>query len=285
MVKLKKKNILIKNFINDIGCVIFDEVHYINDKSRGHVWEETIILLNRNITLVMLSATIDKPEEFASWIGDNKQKTINLIPTNHRVVPLEHFVYKDEQLDKILTYDNKFQNNNYDNVLKYYDKLDEERFRMHKNKLFLLDQSVKFLKNNNMLQAIYFSFSRKNCEKYAKMITTELISSDERAEIIRIYNKYMHTYDKEYAGIEQFYTIKNLIAKGVAYHHSGLIPILKEIVEIIFQKGLIKVLFATETFSVGVNMPTRTIVFTEFEKYTDGKKRFLNTSEYKTNEW
>jgi superfamily II RNA helicase len=268
-----------ENFIKNIGCVIFDEVHYINDKSRGHVWEETIILLDPSVTLVMLSATIDKAEDFASWVGNNKQKIVNLIPTNHRVVPLEHFIYTDKNLIKILTKKEKFKDSNFDLACRFYRNLN--RNRGYKNKIYLINESVKFLKEKNLLQAIYFSFSRRNCEKYAKMITISLLSLYEIRDVETIFYKYMHEHEDKYLGLTQYHTIKQLIVKGVGFHHSGLLSILKEIIEIIFQKGLIKVLFATETFAVGVNMPTRTIVFTELEKPTDGEKRFLHTAEYK----
>ena len=100
--------------IDDIGCVIFDEVHYINDKDRGKVWEETLVLLPREINLVLLSATIDKPEKMASWIGEIKKKNISLITTQHRVVPLKHYFWneEDEKLDVIVNEYGKFINYN-----------------------------------------------------------------------------------------------------------------------------------------------------------------------------
>ena len=273
--KTQKEVYFEDDFIGSIGCVIFDEVHYINDKDRGHVWEETIILLDPKVTLVMLSATIDKAADFAKWIGENKQKMVNLIPTTHRVVPLEHYFYVGKNLYKVLDKNEKFYDTNFDNASRSYKQIKRG------SKLYLINELVGYLKDNNLLQAIFFSFSRINCEKYAKMVTTNLITHEERAEINNIFKKFMHTYEDQYQHIPQYHTIKDLILKGVAFHHSGLLPILKEIVEIIFQKGLIKVLFATETFAVGVNMPTRTIVFTELEKFTNGGRRFLHTAEYK----
>jgi superfamily II RNA helicase len=259
------------DFTSTLGCVIFDEVHYINDKDRGHTWEETIILLKPEVTLIMLSATIDKPEEFAQWIGSQKNKVVNLIPTTTRAVPLEHYIYTDYNLFKILDSHNKFQDQSFDKALKAYNPLQKNR----------LTELVQFLKEKNMFQTIFFSFSRVNCERYAKSVTLELITYQERSEIEALFNKYMHKYHKQYEHVQQYSQIKDLLLKGVAYHHSGLIPILKEVVEIIFQKGLIKILFATETFAVGVNMPTRTVVFTELEKPTEESKRLLTTEEYR----
>lgn len=269
------------NFIDHIGCVIFDEVHYINDKDRGHVWEETIIMLNPNVTLVMLSATIDKAHEFAAWIGNCKKKLINLIPTTHRVIPLEHYIYVDNNLYKILDKDDKFLNENVDIAQKNFNNLDKIRKNKRSDRIYMINESVDYLKKKDLLQAIYFSFSKKNCEKYAKMITTSLVTSEESSKIGNLFKKYLHKYEKDYIHTKQYHTIKELVLKGIGYHHSGLLPILKEIIEILFQEGLVKILFATETFAVGVNMPTRTIVFTELEKYTNEGKRFLHTAEYK----
>ncbi len=279
-VDTKKEVYFEENFIDQIGCVIFDEVHYINDFDRGHVWEETINLLDPNILLVMLSATIDKAEEFASWIGDTKQRPINLIPTMKRVVPLEHYIYVDRQLFKIQDNNNKFFDDKVDTALKAYNALQKQR-KSNASNMYMISELVNFMVEKDMLQAIFFSFSRKNCELYAKMISQSLISYEERAEVHNIFNKYMHKYESQYSHLAQYALVKTLMDKGISFHHSGLLPILKEIIEILFQKGLVKVLFATETFAVGVNMPTRTIIFTETEKFTGTGKRLLMPAEYK----
>jgi superfamily II RNA helicase len=267
------------NFIDSIGCVIFDEVHYINDVDRGRVWEETIILLNPKITLVMLSATIDRAEQFANWIGSNKGKVVNLISTTKRVIPLEHHIFVSGKLYKILDRNEKFIDENFDMAKSVHTKLEKERKKS--GGTYMLDSLVAYLKENNLLQTIFFSFSRKNCEKYAKQVRTGLLTPQELSEMDLLYHRYMHAYEKEYQHIPQFHSIKQLMFKGISFHHSGLLPILKEIVEILFQKGFIKILFATETFAVGVNMPARTIVFTEIEKFTNRGRRLLETAEYK----
>lgn len=277
--KDKKESYFEDNFIDTIGCVVFDEVHYINDPDRGHVWEETIILLDPKIRLVMLSATIDKAEDFANWIGKTKDRVINLIPTTHRVVPLEHFIHIDGKMYKILNKDEQFYEKAYDESSKQY-KIFVKNKKGTSN-LSMINDLVGYLKEHNLLQAIFFSFSRTNCEKYAKMITTPLVSAEEISEISNLFDSYMHKYEDQYLHIPQYHTLKQLIMKGIAFHHSGLLPIMKEIIEILFQRGLIKVLFATETFAVGVNMPTRTIIFTELEKPTSDGRRLLTTAEYK----
>jgi superfamily II RNA helicase len=270
------------NFIDDVGCVIFDEIHYISDPYRGMIWEETLILLKKDIQLVMLTATVDQPEKFANWIGQLKQKPINLIISKIRTVPLKHYIYLDDYLYNIMDDNNVFNDVIYDTTVhKYHKLIKEKKLYSTGNNFEMINNLVAYLIKRNLLQTIFFSFSRLNCEKYAKMITHSLVTHDEISEITKIFNKYMSPYKKQYEHLKQYHTLYSLMMKGVAFHHSGLIPILKEIIEIIFKKKLIKILFATETFSVGINMPTRTVVFTELTKFTDGAKRFLNVAEYK----
>jgi superfamily II RNA helicase len=274
----------IKNdFIDKLGCVIMDEVHYISDPNRGSVWEETLVLLPKSVQLVMLSATIDKAVDFANWVATIKDRQVSLIPTDKRAVPLRHYVYMSDKIYEILDRDNVYYSNKYQEVLNIYKKDKLLREKKHKSNVNynLIPELVEFLKREKKLQAIFFSFSRKNCQYYAGLVKKNLVNHEEMKEIEQLFNKYMHKYEKQYELLPQYQELKDLIMHGIAYHHSGLLPILKEIVEIIFQKGLIKVLFATETFAVGVNMPTRTVVFTELEKYTEQKKRFLTTAEYK----
>jgi len=270
-----KKEMYIKNnILNDLGCVIFDEVHYINDKDRGHIWEETLILLKSDVTLVMLSATIDRAEEFANWIGKNKNSVVNLVPTNKRVVPLEHYIYAEKKIYKIQNRDNKFIDSGCDKCYKIY-KL------KRRSASAMINECVAYMKEKNLLPVIFFVFSRKNCEKYAKQLTRSLINHEERKEIEKIFWKYIKDHQEKYRRSEQYQLMKKILLNGIAFHHSGLLPVLKEIVEILFQKGLIRVLFATETFAVGINMPAKTTIFVELEKYTENGRRFLTTSEYK----
>ena len=268
-----------KPILQDVKCVIMDEVHFINDYDRGKIWEETIILLNDDIKLVLLSATINRANEFAQWISSVKKSKVSLIPTNRRIVPLEHYFYVDNELHKILDNQDNFYEDKYFETRKIYDKVKKEN--KYKIDYQEIPRLIKFLKEKDLLQAIFFSFSRRKCEEYANQIQTYLIDTEEQREVIRVFDYYMRPYIKIYENMPQYLTIKKLLERGVCFHHSGLIPIFKEIIEIIFRLGLVKVLFATETFAVGVNMPTRTIVFTELSKTTNRGKRFLNTAEYK----
>jgi superfamily II RNA helicase len=269
--------------MNDVGAVILDEVHYINDPDRGKVWEEVIVLLPREITLVMLSATIDKPEIFASWIGNIKEKPISLIPTSHRVVPLKHYYWKsftyidpnDEkerlrwELIEILDDRGKFKN--YDTIQNKYRVFDINK---------LMDGIIDFLVNENYTPALFFKFSRKKCETICKMVRRSLLDHNEIASVEKIFMHYMKDYKSTYEILEQYQDVYAQLKKGVVYHHSGLIPILKEIIEILYSKGLVKILFATETFAIGVNMPTKTVLFTELQKFDNKGQRLLRSDEY-----
>lgn len=275
----EEKDKITNDFIDSIGCVIMDEIHFMNDEDRGRVWEETIILLDREIQLIMLSATISNAIKFASWIGNCKQKTISLIQADKRIIPLQHNIFVDNKLYKILDGDD-YDSSIYHIAKREYNKRQANR----KTKGFdmnALHELVLYLQKNNLFQAIFFSFSKDNCEKYAHEISNKLVDHKERSKIETIFNQKLSKYSKTYEQVKQYNDLKELLPKGIAYHHGGLLPIFKEIVEILFKEGFIKILFATETFAVGVNMPTRTVVFTETSKYTKNGKRALNTAEYK----
>jgi len=275
------RNSLYKEKELDIGCVIMDEVHFINDVDRGKIWEETIIMLPQHIQIIMLSATINRVEHFASWINNIRDKSLSLIKSNRRIVPLNYYIYTNE-LYKILDNNDVFNDLSYFNSKKSYEKIKEERKLAHKSDYdpSYFDKIVKYLIKNDLLQTIFFSFSRLNCEKYATSISN-ILEAEESANAVNMFDHLMRKYRTEYESIPQYVQIRELVQKGVCYHHSGLIPIIKEVIEILFRNGFIKVLFATETFAVGVNMPTRTVIFTELTKPNGPIKRFLNTAEFK----
>jgi superfamily II RNA helicase len=289
--------------LDRLGAVVFDECHYINDRDRGSVWEETMILLPPTINLVMLSATIDAPSEFASWLGHLKQVPINLISTEYRIVPLLHGVHRGEELLTVMDNKERFEGGNY-KAWQLWQKAQERNADQHKAdvanrrrggyedgpvqrktsvKAFphQLNELIGRLDEKVLLPALFFVFSRKDCERYAKLVEHTLISSSDTASVRHIIDFHLHRYE----GLQllpQYHTLRSLLEKGIAFHHSGVLPVLKEIVEILFGKGFIKVLFATETFAVGINMPTKTVVFTGYRKYDDAVQgmRVLNTDEY-----
>lgn len=279
--------------LQNLDAVIFDEVHYINDKDRGKVWEECLTMLPRDVNLVLLSATIEHPERFAGWLGEIKQKPIHLISTEYRIVPLVHTLP-----DKSVVLDSKnvFHRDAYTKWVNRFHELEKEE-RLHRQAVRMRedgqdvvkrkDHSTSFVDRMNKListidlPALFFVFSRKMCSELASKVTHTLIDTSDAASVRHIVNFHLHRYPFLQT-TSQYNELVPLLQKGVAYHHSGMLPVLKEIVEILFGKGLIKVLFATETFAVGINMPTKTVVFTSYRKIDDATshKRMLTPSEY-----
>ena len=277
--------------LTNLDAVVFDEVHYINDPSRGGVWEECLVLLPPEINLVLLSATLDSPEPFVNWLTDLKKKPCHLISTEHRVVPLIHMT---EDGDVIMDSKDTFHLKTYETwYRKYYSNQDE--LRKHKERVKsreegqVIEKDIRvgsFLERMNKLilkvdkPALFFVFSRKMCEEYASKVSTDLLTSSETAEVRHLIRYHLRDH-LELLQIESHHKLVSLLMKGVAFHHSGMLPIHKEIVELLFDKGFIKVLFATETFAVGINMPTKTVVFTSYRKFDDADyMRVLRTSEY-----
>lgn len=276
------RNMLFRSneLINELFCVIFDEVHYINDRDRGHVWEETLIMLPKKVQIIMLSATIDNPEKLANWIN-LKENDVDLIGTPFRPVPLIHNVFYQNNIIKIMGNNNDFKNDNYLELEAFYKKFYTTKNRPKPNTL--MNEMTVYLKDNDLFPCIFFSYSRKKCEVYSGMISyNNLITHEEASQITKILDKYLNGLFKNYDRLVQTQQLKKLLLKGIGYHHSGLVHPLKEIQEILFSKGLIKILFATETFAVGVNMPTRTVIFTELSKYDGYVNDFRNltTAEY-----
>jgi superfamily II RNA helicase len=291
--------------IDNLGSIVFDECHYIKDPDRGKVWEETMILAPPSVQLLLLSATLERPDLFARWLGDLKKVPVHLIQTQYRIVPLTHGVLHpitDEFLTVLTPTKEVFQDKTYRDYLAtikaiheghaaFKDKVHNKLISGEKGpvdgkirpKTFVhqLNHTVALLRDRNQLPALFFVLSRKGCEDFAHQITHKLIDSSDSANVGHIIDAQLHRY-KSLATLPQYHALRDLLVKGIAFHHSGMLPLLKEIVEILFSKGLVKVLFATETFAVGLNMPTKTVVFTGLKKYDDHAKgmRLLRTDEY-----
>ncbi len=289
---------------NELACVIYDEIHYINDVDRGHVWEESIMLLPETTQIMGLSATIQNPEKLCNLLHQSNKKPVYLCSNKKRVVPLIHHVYyaipenakkklKDKTLKLIegtvnkpivLKQDNTFN----DEAVHTIKKVDEALFQYKNvkvNKHFIMNNMVEYLKTHDLLPGIVFVFSRKQCYDYAKKITIPLFENDENmASIIKkeckeILIKKLSNWN-EYINLKEYVELVSMLEKGIAVHHSGVTPIFREMIELLFKKGYVRLLFATETFAVGINMPTRSVVFTALKKYTQGGYRCLFPHEY-----
>jgi|UniRef100_A0A6C0ECW2 superfamily II RNA helicase len=257
----------------DIGCVILDEVHFINNPERGKIWEEIIMNLDNKIQLVMLSATITGAEEMAYWIGQLKQKKCHITSTLKRPVPLQHGIWSiDNEITYFLIGDKDWKNGIWtekaNEIKKYYSK--------NNFSIDIFFKCIKYLYDNNLTPTTVFLLNKLLIEQYAKNIPYSFVSLEESCNIENIWNKHLNKYAKLYESLNEWNNLKNLVLKGIGFHHAGMIPLLKEIVEILYSKGLIKILLATETFAMGVNFPTKTVVFCE----TCKMKRVLRSEEY-----
>jgi superfamily II RNA helicase len=357
---------------NELGAVIFDELHYINDQHRGHVWEQSILMLPKHIQMVMLSATLDDPVKFARWCEGAEGalseatsqasssaaklplseatsqasssaaklplseatsqassseakvplseatsqassseakvplKQVVICSTNHRVVPLTHYSFvcsseglfkkvKNKELEQrvrsslnqclpIKTSSGDFIEDTYFETGAILNLMSDNNTISRRK--FVLNELFTHLKTNNMLPAIVFIFSRKLVEQCAEEITVPLFDSD-----LEDYNPFLVRKEcdavlrrlpnwREYADLPEYQTLVSLLEKGIGIHHSGMIPILREIVELMISKKYIKVLFATESFAIGLDCPIKTAVFISLKKFDGSQQRYLLPHEY-----
>jgi superfamily II RNA helicase len=346
--------------MDDLAAVVFDEVHYINDKERGQNWEKTLLTLPPHVQRIMLSATIDSPQIFAQWNescclrqipkithdpllmaseDSNQQPTekqVWICSSTTRVVPLTHYAYltapqtlykrppqqptprqgklkpqpaqtktsiankptltkeQEEETKQIMgkflplasSQANKTTSTDFAQSYLSLSKTQNllKTTRTQVNRPFVLNQLFKQLRDQEMLPAIAFVFSRKNVERFAEEVTVPLLEDDSKIpytasreceQIIRRLPNY-----REYLKLPEYLSLVKLLEKGIAIHHSGMIPILREIVELMISQKKIKLLFATESFAIGLDCPIRTVVFTGIHKFDGSNERLLMPHEY-----
>ena len=294
----------------ELGCVVFDEIHMINDESRGHVWEQSIMMLPPHVQIIGLSATLDNPERFAYWLetrGDMTKfgdKEVFLTRKQIRAVPLIHYNFitatngvnkaiKDKALQEeikrtinkpFIIQDEKgiFNDEQYKTTTKMLTLFEKHDIRVKRQ--HVLNKVTEYLVEHEMLPALCYVFSRKQLEKCAAELTTNLLEFDSKVpyivdreceQIIRKLPNY-----QEYLNLPEYANTVKLLRKGVGIHHAGLMPILREMTELLFARGFIKVLFCTETMSVGINLPVKTTIFTDVKKFNGEIIRMLYSHEY-----
>ena len=292
-----------------LGAVIFDEIHYINDPDRGPVWEKSIMKLPKNTIYVGLSATIYGPEKLCKWsqtplpLGAGRGK-MTLCETHHRNVPLEHYSFMSipesnfkkmntETTSMISEFVNKpillkqqdhpFQEKTYDQIKKVLKYVCDKRIVIKPS--FIFNKMVEYLYNNSILPAIAFVFSRKQCYIWANIVNKtlfeegSLIPSIIEKKATQILISKLPNW-KEYVELPEFKSIVKLLEKGIAVHHSGVTPVFREMIELLFKEGLIRLLVATETFAIGINMGIKCCIFTSLTKFDGRQFRFLHSHEY-----
>ena len=297
------------DFDNELGCVVFDEFHYLNDPDRGHVWENTVMMLPHHIQMLMLSATLDKPNKIATWIEARPsinvlKKDVYISSTNNREVPLTHYSFitttqgifkaiKDKEMEKEInnTINKLHLIQNEKGVFNepIYHKIQKmltlfEQKQVYVKRSHVINQVCKYLVENSLLPAICFVLSRKQLEVCAMEVTTILLEDDSKVGYIasREAEKILRKLPnfQEYLELPEYIKLISLLEKGIGIHHAGMVSIFREIVEIFLTRGYIKLLFCTETFALGVNFPIKTTIFTDVKKFDGSQTRMLYAHEY-----
>ena len=268
------RNMLFKSseVAKETAWIIFDEVHYMKDRDRGVVWEETIILSPKNVRYCLLSATTPNAKEVAEWILKIKNlNNINVIYTDFRPTPLQYYGHMTGSDGLILLRDHKsqFKPKNFNKLVS---KVDENVSKIlkskHSNKgkaskLPAIHKIIKVVIKRNLHPCIIFAFSKKEVENLAKSLSSNSVLKSinkKNAEIIEsFYVNCLEGLSEEDRKLPQITSLLPILKSGVGLHHGGMLPILKEMVEILFQMSLLRVLISTETFSMGVNMPAKTV--------------------------
>ena len=269
-------------------------------EARGVVWEETIILLPDKVRYVFLSATIPNAMQFAEWITKTHGQPCHVVYTDFRPTPLQHYFFPAGADGIHLVVDEKgfFREDNFNKAMTTIaekqgdDPADAMAKRKGRGKDKKINKGgtkgpsdiykiVKMIMMKNYNPVIVFSFSKNNCESFALQMSNLTFNEEsEKAMVEKVFHSALEMLSPDDKLLPQIQNILPLLKRGIGIHHSGLLPILKETIEILFQEGLIKVLFATETFSIGLNMPAKTVVFTSVRKFDGKTQRWISPSEF-----
>ncbi|XP_010046886.2 DExH-box ATP-dependent RNA helicase DExH10 [Eucalyptus grandis] len=283
--------------LKEVAWVIFDEIHYMKDRERGVVWEESIIFLPPAIKMVFLSATMSNATEFAEWICHVHKQPCHVVYTDFRPTPLQHYVFPMGGSGLYLVVD-EHEEFREDNFLKLQDTFTKQKVgegskfsngkasgRIAKSGTASGGSSiykiVKMIMERKFQPVIVFSFSRRECEQHAMSMSKLDFNTQEEKEVVeQVFRNAVLCLREEDRNLPAIELMLPLLQRGVAVHHSGLLPVLKELVELLFQEGLVKALFATETFAMGLNMPAKTVVFTAVKKWDGDSHRYIGSGEY-----
>ncbi|KAK9269473.1 hypothetical protein L1049_001248 [Liquidambar formosana] len=283
--------------LKEVAWVIFDEIHYMKDRERGVVWEESIIFLPPAIKMVFLSATMSNATEFAEWICNLHKQPCHVVYTDFRPTPLQHYVFPMGGSGLYLVVDENEQFKE-DNFMKLQDTFTKQKQadgnrsgnakaggRIAKGGSASggsdIYKIVKMIMERKFQPVIIFSFSRRECEQHAmSMSKLDFNTKEEKDVVEQVFRNAILCLNEEDRNLPAIELMLPLLQRGIAVHHSGLLPIIKELVELLFQEGLVKALFATETFAMGLNMPAKTVVFTAVKKWDGDSHRYIGSGEY-----
>ena len=279
-----------------LGFVVMDEVHYLADRFRGAVWEEVILHLPKDVKIVSLSATVSNAEEFGAWLDEVRGDT-KVIVSEHRPVPLSQHVLFGAELMDLFEESKGSVRVNPELAQKHTQKLRQPTNRpmrgrrgypggprdqglIHK---LSKPEIVEVLDEHDMLPAIFFIFSRAGCEAAVKACqnsSVRLTTTEEKQEIRRIAEEKCYNIADEDLDTLGYFEWLAALERGVAAHHAGMLPAFKEVVEELFLRKLVRVVFATETLSLGINMPARTVVLDRLDKFNGEGRVQITPGEY-----
>lgn len=276
--------------LHDVDYVIFDEVHFMDDPERGSVWEESLIFAPPEIRFIALSATIANLDQLGAWMREIRAHELCVVRSERRPVPLKHRLFHDQ--------DGLFPLNRVDAVRRHQGGGGRQRGRrgrsrrgrgrgdrqrnLHRERderRRAIGALFDGLQRDELLPALVFSFSRKDCERLAfQNQHRQLLTEAERERMGRLQRELLEVFQLDEGELSG--EVFRLATHGVGYHHAGMLPIHKEVVERMFTSGLMKLLFTTETFALGINMPARTVVFSSLRKFDGVSFDFLRTRDY-----
>ena len=284
--------------LKDLGFVVMDEVHYLADRFRGAVWEEVILHLPKYVKVVSLSATVSNAEEFGAWLAEVRGNT-QIIVSEHRPVPLhQHVLFGDELLELFengsgqlrvnpeLTQKHQARSRSPIRSRGKYGKgRGDSRSNPNQSNFPRLDKPeiVEKLEDLQLLPAIFFIFSRAGCDQAVincRHAGIRLTSKEEQQEIRSLVEARCSSISDEDLDTLGYFEWLESLERGFASHHAGMLPAFKEVVEELFLRKLVRVVFATETLALGINMPARTVVLERLDKYNGESRVNITAGEY-----
>jgi superfamily II RNA helicase len=277
---------------NDLDFVIFDEIHFIDDKDRGTVWEESLIFAPDHIRFVGLSATISNLAQFGNWIERIRHHELEVIHYSQRPVPLKHslvhvnsgffqIAQRRRAIDKMRREQTRVRQQERRGKRGRYQRESGRRRRTPRYAQLSTGMVLEHLQENHLTPVLFFCFSRKECEIKAQHNKhRRLLGKRKRHEIEDLFDHLCDTFELDPDRDGDLRDIRGRAVCGIGYHHAGMLPIHKEVVERLFTSGLLQLLFTTETFALGINMPARTVVFDSLRKFDGVSFDYMKARDY-----
>ena len=276
--------------LSDVEYVIFDEVHYMDDLERGSVWEESLIFAPPTIRFVCLSATISNAEELGAWLREIRGPDVVVIQSSKRPVPLHHALYSARSgvfelsgIERARRHEveraGRMGKGAHKQRLRPGERRTRRGFGNEMNEVPDAGPLLDDLQERHLMPVLVFAFSRKDCERLAMANSRrELLDDSERKRMVELQEELLKLFQ---LGPEFMHSeLLAMARRGLSYHHAGMLPIHKELVERMFTSGLLKLLFTTETFALGINMPARTVVFYTLRKFDGVSFDYMTTRDY-----